>query len=97
MTFSEIERAINSKKRVAKEQRKERAIFDYTLANLIGRNVARLYSSSITMPTLSAAYPDLFDAKEEQEIIKEKAQEVSAIRFRLFASAHNQKIKGASE
>ena len=74
MTLAEIERAIKSADRVRKEQNKQQALFDYTLANLIGRSLARLKSPNITMPNLSQIYPSLFDAKEEENAEKKAAQ-----------------------
>lgn len=92
MTLAEIERAIESKKRIKKMQDREKASFDYVLADLIGRSISRIYSSSAKMPELSTAYPTLFDSEEMQEKKQEKKQELSAIRFRKFAQAYNKKI-----
>ena len=53
MTLAELIRAIESKKRVEKEKAKEKASFDYILADMIGRSVSRIYSSAATLPTLA--------------------------------------------
>ena len=57
MTMAELERAIESKKRVDKLRLQEKATFDYTLANLIGKSISRIYSSSNKMPDISEVYP----------------------------------------
>lgn len=93
MTLAELRRAIESKRRVEKIRAQEKASFDYLLADLIGRSVARLQSSSNKMPELSEAYPSLFNTEEIQEKKAEKKAELSALRFKLFADAHNQKYK----
>lgn len=92
MTLAELKRAIDSKKRVKIREDKERASFDYILANLIGKSISRIYSSSNNMPDISEVYPSLFDSKEIQEARFEKQQELSALRFRQFAQAFNKKI-----
>lgn len=93
MTFAEINRFIESAKR--KEQRK--ASFDYILADLIGRSVSRVYNSSNKMPTLSEAYPSLFDKQAEEEFIQKQKDELSALRFKQFAQSYNKKLKEVSK
>lgn len=93
MTFAEITRFIASAKR--REQRQ--ASFDYVLADLIGHSIARVHNSSNKMPSLSEAYPSLFDkAKEEEEIQKQK-DKLSALRFRQFAQSYNKRLTGVSK
>lgn len=93
MTLGELHRAIMSHNRVQKKQAQERAVFDYTLAELIGRSVARLYSSTAQMPELHEVYPKLFDAEELEEQRNQKKAELSAMRFRLFANSFNKRIE----
>ena len=93
MTLAELERAIASKKRMLKQQAQEKASYDYTLAELIGRSVARIYRSSTTMPSIEEVYPTLFDAKEIEDQKRERQAEVSAIRFKQFATSFNKKFK----
>lgn len=87
MTFAEIERALASKKR----QEQRRASFDYILADLIGRSVARVHNSSNTMPTLAEAYPSLFDKQAEEEEIQAQKDKLSVLRFKQFAQSYNKK------
>ena len=93
MTLAELERAMESKRRVEKLRAQEKASFDHVLADLIGRSIARLHSSVHTMPDISEAYPTLFDSKEIEAKKAEKLAEVSALRFKLFANAYNEKLK----
>ena len=93
MTLAEVIRVIESRDRVHKQEQQERAIFDYTLANLIARSIARTRSSSITMPTLAEAYPAIFDAEEEEASIQERKDELSALRFKLFTQSYNRKYE----
>ena len=92
MTLAELVRAIESRKRTHKERLKERATFDYQLANLIGRSVSRIYSSSATMPELYECYPDLFEKAEFEEQKQERLNELSALRFKQFANSFNKRF-----
>lgn len=97
MTIAELQRAINSKIRVAKVEAQEKASYDYVLADLIGRSVGRLYSSSARLPEISSVYPTLFDSEEIQERKRAKQAELSAARFKQFANSHNNKFKGVQK
>lgn len=97
MTIGELERSLKSKKRVMELETKlkaqEKATFDYILADMIGRSMARIYSSSANMPEIGEVYPTLFDtaALQEQKAIKQA--EISALRFKLFTNSFNKKFK----
>lgn len=93
MTIAELTRAIASKKRIQKQQAQEKASFDYILADLIGRSISRLYSSSATVPEIAEVYPSLFDSKEIEEEKQEKRNELSILRFKQFAQSYNKKFK----
>ena len=93
MTLAELTRAMRSKSKIRKQQAQEQASFDYILADLIGRSIGRLYSSTTTIPEISAVYPTLFDSKEVEEKKAEKKAELSALRFKQFADSHNKKFK----
>lgn len=97
MTIAELERSIASKKRVRKLEAQEKASYDYLLAELIGRSIARIYSSSARFPAISEVYPTLFDNLEMEEKKKEKQMEASAIRFKQFAQSYNQRFKGVAK
>ena len=93
MTIAELTRAVESRKRVEKTRAQERASFDYILADLIGRSVGRLYSSSTKLPEISEIYPILFESQQIEEKKQEKRDELSALRFKLFAKSFNEKFK----
>lgn len=92
MTLAELIRAIDSKKRIQKERAREKASFDYVLADLIGRSISRIYSSSNAMPQIAEAYPSLFDSEELQEKRQEKKNELSVLRFKQFAQSYNKRF-----
>lgn len=91
MTLAELNRAVESKKRLQKIEAQERAYYDYTLGDLIGRSIARIHSSSNHYPTLNEAYPTLFDSEVVEEKIQEKKDELSVLRFKQFAQSYNAK------
>lgn len=97
MTLGELERAVESKKRVQKVQAQEKASYDYILADLVGKSIARIYSSSARMPELSEVYPTLFDSQEIQKHKSAKKAELSALRFKQFAESYNKKFKGGAK
>lgn len=89
MTIAELERLIESKKRVKAQDAKEKASFDYILADLIGRSISRVYSASNKYPELHEVYPTLFNGEEIQEKKQEQLDELSALRFKQFAQAYS--------
>lgn len=93
MTLAELVRAIESKKRIIKQQEQERATYDYILADLIGHSVARVYSSKTKYPSIAEAYPSLFNSEDIEEKQQEKRDELSALRFKQFAQSYNRKFK----
>lgn len=97
MTLAEVNRAIESKQRVQKREQQEKASFDYILADLIGRSVARVYSSSNKLPAIEEVYTSIFDAEEINEQKEAKNAEISALRFKQFAQAYNKKFEEVSK
>lgn len=93
MTIGELIREIESKQRQEKKRLRERANFDYILADLIGGSIARIYSSANHLPAIEEAYKGIFDEKEIQEERQKQLDEVSAIRFRQFAQQFNKKYE----
>lgn len=92
MTIAELIRAIESKKRIEKEQAQERATYDYLLANLIGLSVSRVFNKANKMPKISDVYPSLFDSGEIEEKQQEKKDELSVLRFKQFSQNFNKKF-----
>ena len=97
MTIAELIRAVESKKRMLKLASQERASFDYALADMIGRSINRIYSSSATMPEIYEVYPTLFDSREIQERKAEQQAEISALRFKQFAESFNSRFEANKE
>ena len=99
MTLAELDRHIKSRKRMHKEALKERATFDWLLADLIGRSVSRIYSSSAKLPDIMEAYPDIFkdDIEQIREERERKQAELSALRFRQFAQSFNKRFGEVAE
>lgn len=92
MTLAEIDRKCESYKRVQKAKAKERAIFDHTLAMLVGR--AMNASEQYPYPSLYDSYPSIFeeDIKRAEEEYSARQAKLAAIRFRQFAESHNRKL-----
>ena len=93
MTIAELARAIESKKRQHINQLKEKASFDYVMADLIGKSISRIYSSSSKMPSIAEAYPTLFSQEQENQIKQEQQDTLSALRFKQFAASFNKRFK----
>ena len=75
----------------------EKASFDYIQAELIGRSIARLYSSSARMPQIQEVYPSLFDNEEIEKQRQQKKMELSVLRFKTFAQTYNKKYQEVGE
>lgn len=98
MTIAELERLLASRRRIEKLKAQERASYDYILADLVGRSIARIYNSSNNMPEISTVYPTLFDTKQIEEQKSIKKAELSALRFKQFADSFNRRFqKGDSK
>lgn len=89
MTLAEVNRAINSRIRIEQRKAREKASYDYILADLIGKSIARIYNSNATFPSIEEVYPTVFNAEEVKEKKEERKAELSALRFKLFAEAYN--------
>lgn len=76
-----------------KFEAQEKASYNYILADLIGRSIARIYSSANKMPPISEVYPSLFENEAVEEEIQKKKDELSALRFRQFAQSFNKRFR----
>jgi hypothetical protein len=93
MTLAELIRAVESARRRELAEQQRRALFDYRLADLVGRSVARIYSRGATMPELHEAYPQLFDDEALEEAKAELEAERFAAQLRAFSEAHNKRLE----
>lgn len=89
MTVAEVERYLNG----AVWRHKTQAQFDYTLANLMARNMGCILAGGENIP-IEEVYPELFAAKEEptQEELIDKQTANSVNNFLEFAKKHNSKL-----
>lgn len=97
MTLAELNRLLDSKRRMNKAQEQKQASFDYILADLIGRSISRMYNAANKMPRIDEAYPTLFNSKELEEKEQQNKDNLSALRFKLFAQSYNERLKGVSK
>lgn len=97
MTVAEVDRFAKG----ALARKKEKAQFDYILADLIGVSAARMMSKEVKYPTLEEVFPELFKnsldkVREQQQA--EIATQNSVNRFLEYAQKHNSRMrKGESE
>lgn len=73
---------------------KQKAQFDYSLAELIGASVARMFDSGNRYPSLYEVYPHLFEEEKQEEEEINVATTNSINNFMAFAMQHNAKMKG---
>lgn len=98
LTPLEVNKVIESRNRVKKVEAQEKASFDYILASLIGRNIARVMDGKTQIPRVEEVYTDLFADRQEEIQAQEEARKVELFTARLkqFSQAHNEKMnKGA--
>ena len=94
MTIGELSRAVRSKIRVQKHEARQKASYDYTLAQMVGRACGMAFGTVKTeFPEIASIYPTLFDSEEEKQKKQEQKAELSALRFKQFADSFNQKFK----
>ena len=86
-----------SYQRTRKSELQEKSSMDYTLADLIGRSVARIYNSSNTIPDIEDVYPTVFDKEELERKRTERRNQLLAIKFKQFAENLNLKFKEDKE
>lgn len=91
MSIAELERQLNAYKNIRKREEQERASYDYILADLIGKSVARIYSKK-RFPEINEVYPNLFTEEEIAAKKQEKKTELSALRFKQFAHSFNNRF-----
>lgn len=93
MTIAELDRYVDSRKRVQQVEAKDRAIHNYIHALLVGKALARVLDENATFPEIEEAYPTLFvENQVKKNVIQERKDELSALRFRQFAESFNQKF-----
>ena len=91
MSLGEVIRAVEAKQKVEMQGLKQKAIFDYKLANLITVGFAN------KLPDIWEMYPTLFDSEEEIQKREQKQAELSALRFINFAESFNKRFTEATK
>lgn len=92
MTIAELDRYVDSRKRILKLEAKEKASSNYIQAVLIGRVMLSAFDSNITIPKIHEVYPTLFEEnKVAEEQLIEQQDLLSALRFQKFAKSFNEK------
>jgi len=91
MTKAEVERYLDG----ALWRLKTKAQFDYSLADLIGASVARLFSNENKFPSIEQVYPALFEEETEPEEEQDETVITNSINnFLQFAMEHNARVRG---
>lgn len=92
MTLAELDRYVESRKRVQKREAQEKAFADYRLADLIGYSMARLYSSEAKYPEIYDVYPAVFDKEAIEEARQEQRTQQTCDWLEKFADSFNKSI-----
>lgn len=93
MTIAELERVAESKRRLLRVEQKDKATHNYIHALLVGKALAASFSEEADFPTINEVYPSLFSVDTKQsDLIQERKDELSALRFKQFAESFNQKF-----
>ena len=91
MSLGEVIRAVEAKQKVEMQGLKQKAIFDYKLANLITVGFAN------KLPDIWEMYSTLFDSEEEIQKREQRQAELSALRFINFAESFNKRFTEATK
>ena len=91
MTISEVNRYVQSRIRVLNIKQKQKANFDYTLANLIGRNISIVLGGKEKLPPIEEVYPNIF--AEEKKELDAKMEEQNAVLEEQKARMEEQKAR----
>lgn len=92
MTLGEIERYFKAYNRREMKRLKEKAVFDYRLAELIGISSGRYLVKSFRYPEIYDAYPSFFKKEEIEEERRKTREENSINRLLEFVKKHNEEV-----
>jgi hypothetical protein len=81
--------------RMRKIEAQEKATYDYIQATLIIRGVGIALGSKEDYPTVEQSYPGIFEdmVEKQQQELRQKRDELSALRFRQFAQSYNKRFE----
>lgn len=93
MTLAEVERYLQSYQRREDIRMKEKAMYDYKLADMIGVSISRIFAKgNPRYPEIYEVYPGIYE-KDFIEERKEQAKINKSIeRLQQFADKHNKKL-----
>jgi hypothetical protein len=92
MTLGEVERYLLSFQRREERRLREKALFDYKLADLIGISCGRIWANKIEYPEIYEIYPSIFQKEEVEEQREKMRMEKSIERLKDFVMKHNKKL-----
>lgn len=87
MTIGEFDRYVESQRRLKEQELREKAFFDWTLGDLIGRSISRIYSAQSHYPEIYEAYPSIYKKEDIEQKRQEERDRLSALRLQEFADA----------
>lgn len=96
MTFGEINETIKANSRKQEREHKYKAIFDYKLASLVGRNIAAAFDKGNKIPRIYEVYEGFEEVKQEEERL-EAEQKWKAIKARMESYNENWKASKGGE
>lgn len=93
MDLNEVRRAMNAAIERHKEEMREKAMFVYSLAELINLGTARALGGKGDWPEIEEVFPSLFDAEKMQEERRLQKGQRFAEQFKAYAEAWNERIE----
>lgn len=82
MTLGEVVRYLNAANRRKENELREKAFFDYRLADLIGISLGRFYAKNISYPEIYEVYPTMFSEEEIETARQEERDRLSIERLK---------------
>lgn len=93
MTVGEVVRQIESYNRTYIARQKEKATYDYIHASLIVKGVSITLGAKDSYPQIQEVYSSLFNDDTYTNVIEEKRNELTVLRFKQFAQSYNKAYK----
>ena len=85
MSLGEINRKIESSKRVKETELKNNLFYIHSLANLNASSISRLFSKNAKYPNLYDCFPEIFKVeKKEYEKLQEKRKMEALYNYLMF-------------
>ena len=91
LTYGEIVDTVKAFREVDRLRIREVATFNYSLATLISKGIARVLDGKSDYPSLKGAYPGIFTDIDETPV--QQNAEIMKERFMKYAEANNKKVR----